>query len=99
MNLEHVGVKGQLCKSEKPLKINVHGQVKSAFVDRPLLQSAGHIAKGLADIGRSKLDAVFLKRIWKQTKGRFFDGALSSVGVGWLVVVGLFVFLAGGAND
>src|SRR5437868_15359033 len=93
MNLKHVGVKGQLLEAEKLLKIGIHGKVKPAFVDGALLQSARHITEGLADIRRRKLYTVFLKRIWKQTKRGFLHRALSGVGVGRFVVVGLFVFL------
>jgi hypothetical protein len=48
------------------LQVDVNREIEPAIIDRTLLQSAGNIAKGFADIGRRKFDAVFLQRIRQQ---------------------------------
>jgi len=99
VNLKHVGVKGQLLQAQKLLKIGIDSKVKPAFVDSALFQSARYITKGLANIRRRKLYAVFLKGIWKQTERGFFDRALSGVGVGGFVLVSLFSSWANAASN
>jgi len=66
VNLEHVGMERKLSQSDQLLQVDVNREIEPAIIDRTLLQSAGNIAKGFADIGRRKFDAVFLQRIRQQ---------------------------------
>jgi hypothetical protein len=75
------------------LQVDIDGEIEPAFIDRALLQSAGNIAQGFADIGRSKLDAVFLERIGQQVERRFLHGAFTRIGIRGLVVIGFLVLL------
>ncbi len=56
----------KLSQSDQLLQVDVNREIEPAIIDRTLLQSAGNIAKGFADIGRRKFDAVFLQRIRQQ---------------------------------
>ena len=79
------------------MQVDIDGEIEPAFIDRALLQSAGNIAQGFADIGRREFDAVFLERIRQQPQRCFLDGAFTGIGVGRLLVVGLLVFLREGS--
>ena len=59
--------------------------------------AARGISEHLADIGHGKLDAVLVEGIRQKAKSRFLHRALASVGIGRLKIVGLLVFLRGGA--
>jgi hypothetical protein len=96
VNLKHVGVKGEFAQSDEFLQVDVNREIEPPLIDCALLQSAGSIAKGFADIGRRKFDAVFLQRIRQQSQRGFLDGAFTGVGVGGFFIVGLLVFLRPG---
>src|SRR5665647_2215198 len=93
MGLKHVGMKGQSLQFGKLLQIDIDREVEPAVVNGTLLQSAGNIAQGFADIGCRELDAVFLEGIWQQTERGFLNGAFTSVWIRRFLVVGLLVFL------
>jgi hypothetical protein len=57
VNLEKVGVEGELAYTGKLFQIHVDREVEAALISIPLLQTTGRVAEDLADIGRGKLDA------------------------------------------
>jgi hypothetical protein len=83
----------KLSQSDQLLQVDVNREIEPAIIDRTLLQSAGNIAKGFADIGRRKFDAVFLQRIRQHAQRGFLDGTFARVRVRGFLVVGLLVFL------
>lgn len=71
-------------------KVYVDGKVEPSLVNGATPEPARNIAEALADIGRSELDPIGLKRLRQEAERLFFYSALPGVGVGGLVVIGLF---------
>ena len=61
MNLEYIGVKGELLETKQLLQVDIDGEIEPAFIDGALLQSAGGVADRLADIGGGEFDPFFSK--------------------------------------
>ena len=93
MDLEHVGVESKLFGPHQLLQVDIYCQVEPSLIDGAPLDTSRNVAQCFADIGRGKLDPVFLQRIWQQSEGLFLDRAFARVGIRRLVVVGLLVLL------
>ena len=95
MDLKDVGVKRPLLPPGQPAKVYVDGKVEPSLVNGATPEPARNIAEALADIGRSELDPIGLKRLRQEAERLFFDGALPGVGSAGL---SSSVFFSGSAS-